>query len=186
MVYERKGEFESALASLESARRLDPDDKLEQHDYVEKIIAHILLNCGIAADTEGNYEKAIALFTDALRHHPTWDNQRAILADRGNAYGHTKQWEKAAQDYDDAIRIDPKFSEAYFNRGLNYRDQGQMDRAMADYTEALKLDPVFVPAYISRGAIFVRRGEFAKANADYDEAFNYIDTWIAQPPASIE
>ena len=175
LVYERKGDLASAIASFESAQRVDPNDKLRQHDYVEQLIAHVLLNRGIAAERERHYEEAIAFYTDALRHHPTWDNQRAILCDRGNVYGRLGQLEKAAQDYEEAIRLDPKFTEAYFNRGLNYRELGQIDKAMADYSEAIKLNPRFAPAYISRAASFARRGEFAKANADYDGAFRNID-----------
>ena len=37
--------------------------------------------------------------------------------------------------------IDPKYADAYNNRGLAYRAKGDYDHAIADYNEAIRLDP---------------------------------------------
>ncbi len=175
LIYERRKDWANALASLQSAEEIDPTDTFEQREYTEKLIAHVLLERGLVAEREKRFDDAIALYTDALKHHPTRDDHRTILCDRGNAYGRSAQLERATQDYNEAIRLDPKFYRAYFNRGINYRDLGQTDKAIADYSEAIKLNSEFAEGYIDRAAGFFRRGEFARASADYDEAFRHID-----------
>ena len=49
--------------------------------------------------------------------------------------------DKAIADYTEAIRLDPKYAEAYSNRGVAYASKGDYDKAIADYTEAIRLDP---------------------------------------------
>ena len=52
-----------------------------------------------------------------------------------------KDYDKAIDDFTDAIRIDPKYATAYYNRGLVWKAKGDNDKAMADYDEAIRLDP---------------------------------------------
>ena len=40
-----------------------------------------------------------------------------------------------------AIKIDPKYATAYYNRGNSRLDTGDKDGAIADYREAAKLNP---------------------------------------------
>jgi tetratricopeptide (TPR) repeat protein len=49
--------------------------------------------------------------------------------------------DRAIADYTEALRLDPKYTFAYYNRGDAYRYNGDLDRAIADYTEALRLVP---------------------------------------------
>ena len=83
---------------------------------------------------------------------------------------------KAVEDYDRAIKLDPKFVEAYYNRGLSERDLRQFDKAMSDFSEAVRLDPQFARAYVTRAALFVRRGSIAKAAKDYRAASRTVDS----------
>ena len=47
----------------------------------------------------------------------------------------------ALADYSRAIRLDPQYVSAYFNRGLIYYEQGQPQRALADFDKVLEIDP---------------------------------------------
>jgi tetratricopeptide (TPR) repeat protein len=47
----------------------------------------------------------------------------------------------AIADFDEAIRLDPKFAFAFADRGLAYAKRTEYDRAIADYTEALSMEP---------------------------------------------
>jgi Flp pilus assembly protein TadD len=55
------------------------------------------------------------------------------------AYGNLGQHERAIEDYDEAIRLDPKDAYAYNNRGLAYRNQGQQELADRDFAKAEEL-----------------------------------------------
>jgi len=49
--------------------------------------------------------------------------------------------EEAIQDYTEAIRLDPSFTQAYVERGRIYLDKGNTDLAINDFNEASKLHP---------------------------------------------
>jgi tetratricopeptide (TPR) repeat protein len=73
-------------------------------------------------------------------------------------------------DYNEAIRVDPKNTLAYNNRGNIYRDRGDNDHAIAEYNEAIRIDPSDVAAYTNRGLVFERLGKVDEARADFHAA----------------
>ena len=50
-----------------------------------------------------------------------------------------------------AIRLDPKGTLTFKNRGDAYMNKGDYDRAIADYNEAIRLDPNNALAFCNRG-----------------------------------
>ena len=55
------------------------------------------------------------------------------------AYEHKGEHDKAIADYTDAIRLDPKLTEAYYGRGVAYWHNDQHDKASEDFNQAKKL-----------------------------------------------
>jgi tetratricopeptide (TPR) repeat protein len=49
--------------------------------------------------------------------------------------------DRAISDYDQAIRINPKYAHAYGGRGGAYENKGDYARALADYDQSLRLNP---------------------------------------------
>jgi tetratricopeptide (TPR) repeat protein len=72
-----------------------------------------------------------------------WKGQRleSALNNRGIAYDTKGDHDRAIADYDEAIRVNPKFAFAFNNRGTAYKNKGDPDSAIADYNEAIRLDP---------------------------------------------
>jgi tetratricopeptide (TPR) repeat protein len=50
-------------------------------------------------------------------------------------------YDRAIADYTAALRIDPNYAVAYYDRGLAYRAKGDYDRAIADYEAVLRINP---------------------------------------------
>ena len=50
----------------------------------------------------------------------------------------------ALADYDQAIRLNPAYVDAYNNRGVVRSDRGDADGAIADYDQAIRLNPEYV------------------------------------------
>jgi tetratricopeptide (TPR) repeat protein len=73
-------------------------------------------------------------------------------------------------DFNQAIRLDPKYMFAYYNRGLAYYNKWDYDRAIADYNQAIQLDPNYVHSYINRGAAYYMKSDYTRARADYTRA----------------
>jgi hypothetical protein len=87
----------------------------------------------------------------------------AMEADKG-------QFARAFEHYDEAIRLNPKNPEAFYNRGVAFGQAGQYDRALADLNEAIRLNPNDPDYFTNRGSAHYWTGERDKAIADYDEA----------------
>lgn len=113
--------------------------------------------------------EAIRLLTNPLdaKQYEARCTAMGILFDKGilidNLDAHLR-------DCSEAIRLDPKFAQAYASRGRVYYDKKEYGRAVADFTEAIRLDPKFARAYVYRGRMYAILGEANKAISDYSNA----------------
>jgi len=89
---------------------------------------------------------------------------------RGYASYQKGEFDKALDDYSEAIRLDPKQARAYNNRGLAYQAKGDLDQAIADFNQALRLEPALGVSYLNRGRVYAAKNERERAIADYSEA----------------
>ena len=55
--------------------------------------------------------------------------------------------------YDKAVKIAPKFSMVYFNRGTMYGQNKQYQHSLHDLTKAIKYDSKNSEAYVNRGLL---------------------------------
>jgi tetratricopeptide (TPR) repeat protein len=89
---------------------------------------------------------------------------------RGLAYYDKGDDDRAIAEFNEAIRLDPKFAYAYSSRGLAYDHKGDLGHADPDYNEAIRLDPKYAQAYFNRGNAYYQKGDDDRAIADYSEA----------------
>jgi tetratricopeptide (TPR) repeat protein len=92
-----------------------------------------------------------------------------IFNDRGVAYRLKGDFDRAIQDYSQAIRINPKSASIYNNRGVAYDRKGDYDRASADYDQAIRIEPL-AEAYFNRGNVHLGRSQYDRAIDDYTTA----------------
>jgi tetratricopeptide (TPR) repeat protein len=59
-----------------------------------------------------------------------------------------QDFEKAIQYFDQAVRLDPKYTDAYFNRGYSYELAGDFQSARKDYQKALEITPNYERAIL--------------------------------------
>ncbi len=141
----RSGDFPHAIANLDEAIRLDPDN------------AQAYNVRGNAWDEIGNSDNALADYDEAIRidaGNPTFFHDRAVMWHRKG------DLDKALVDLERAIRFNSSDPNIYCDRGLIWYEKGSHQRAVADFNQAIKLDPNFTAAYISRGLIRHRNSDF--------------------------
>src|SRR5215472_902837 len=77
----------------------------------------VLIARGDSDARKGDYDKAIADYTEALRLEP---KNAAAFAKRAWSYARKDDYDKAFADCTEALRLEPKLVLAYSNRGLCY------------------------------------------------------------------
>ncbi len=88
---------------------------------------------------------------------------------RGMRLAEKGQFDRAIQDYDKAIKLDPKSEYGYGGRGTAYQKMGEHGRAIADFNVAIRLNQQSV-YYVFRGKSFFEKRDYDKAMQDYDQA----------------
>ncbi|MGH6974104.1 MAG: tetratricopeptide repeat protein, partial [Stellaceae bacterium] len=86
---------------------------------------------GNAYDDKGEYDKAIADYTQALQLDP---RHETALVNRGLAYKHKGDYDRAIADFNAALGLKPDDEDAYIDRGLTFEKKNQYDRAEQDYS----------------------------------------------------
>jgi curved DNA-binding protein CbpA len=156
----RKGDPDRALADLERAIELGPED------------ARAYRQRGNAWGLKGDVDRALADYDRALRIDP---NDSAVFHDRGLMWQRNKELDKALVDLDRAVRMSftypqVQIDQVYSDRGAVWFEKGHYDRALADLNQAIKINPGLTTAYLRRAGVFERKGDQERARADRDQA----------------
>lgn len=107
---------------------------------------------------------------------------------RGGLSASQKQTE-AIQDFEAALKIDPKYVKAYTNRALSYLANGKPELALADLEQAYKLAPKDPQIFARRGRIYFSQQKYTAAIKEYTQAltldpgltsvwFNRVSAWM--------
>jgi tetratricopeptide (TPR) repeat protein len=80
-----------------------------------------------------------------------------------------KEFEAAADHFDQVLQVEPTRPDALYARGHSRRQLGQNDAALADYSRALSLRPDLISARQARAALYLERGDLDGAIDDFTE-----------------
>ena len=155
----RRGDLNRAIADYDQAIRLDP-----KYEYA-------YANRGAAWATKGDLDRAIADFAQAVRLGPKIPPPTTTAASLGNprttstgrsrtsakrsgsirnmgsptstaaAPGTKGDFDRAIADFGQAIRLDPKDAQAYYNRGIAWEKKRSLQEALADFKMHSQLAP---------------------------------------------
>jgi tetratricopeptide (TPR) repeat protein len=81
-----------------------------------------------------------------------------------------KEYEKAIEDYNKAIELDPKFAIAYTNRGVAYDKLKEHEKAIEDFNKAIELDPKNVAMYLNLSEAIIIMGDYKSASKNIAKA----------------
>ncbi|MDZ8226957.1 CHAT domain-containing protein [Nostoc sp. ChiVER01] len=114
---------------------------------------------------------------DPVTQAQGWFYQGLSQAKTGDLLG-------AIASYDQAIELQPEFSEYWFNRGLTLFHLERFDEAIASYETATQLKPDFYKAWYNRGGTLGELGYFEEAIASFDKAIeikaDYQEAWSSK------
>lgn len=90
----------------------------------------------------GNYRQALKAYGEAIELYPFYPQSADLYTNRGNAYGNLAYYDKAINDYNKAIEVNPRQADAYYNRGVINDSLGNRKQAMSDWRKAIDLNPM--------------------------------------------
>jgi tetratricopeptide (TPR) repeat protein len=90
---------------------------------------------------------------------------------RANAYDDQGEFDRAIDDYDHAIAINPEDADSYNDRGTAYREKGQYGRAIEDYDRAISRSPDNAMALSNRCFAKAVVGQLEQALVDCNVSF---------------
>ena len=185
---------EIALARLTRgiARTASGDKVLAGEDYIDAVQRYdrlidpnnpnslALYRRAVALDASGQTDKAMEDYSAAIKADPksslAFLGRGVLLAVRKRAY------DRAVEDFDKVLVIEPDNVEALVSRGDAFAQLGDLGRAMADLNRAVALAPGKPTVLLARGQVESRRGNLAGAARDYEAALKldarYADAMI--------
>ena len=155
LLFDKK--FPEAANLLEESVRIDPG------------AAYGFNALGIAYLEQGQYDKAIPAFRDAVRRAQHWSYP---LHNEALAYVETGDYRSAIRAYQDAIRLTPQYSYLPYNLGLVYQRLNRRKDAEASYLKAGMLAPNSAEPYNALGTLKASEGKRAEAEKLYRQALD--------------
>jgi tetratricopeptide (TPR) repeat protein len=86
--------------------------------------------------------------------------------ERGKNYDRIGNSNFAIAEYSNAIKINPRLTEAYISRGSLYETKGELGSAAGDYSKAIEQRPADAKNYYRRGKVYKNLKDNEKAKAD--------------------
>lgn len=77
---------------------------------------------------------------------------------------------KALDAFNDSLRMNPQFVQAYVARGKLLAEMGQLDSALADLNFALRLQPTHAEGFAYRGFVLLSQGKPQESLPEFDMA----------------
>jgi len=118
---------------------------------------------------KNEWHKAIVDLGNALDLNPDYCEAHWML---GLAHDATGEYELAADNYTEVIRIDPRNATGYCNRGAARGKLGDYEHAISDLIDAIRLAPDYAKAYYNLG---VARGSMKQYQAAIDNLMMSLD-----------
>jgi tetratricopeptide (TPR) repeat protein len=100
----------------------------------------------------------------------TSEKLSVIYNNRGTAYVGKHDYDRAIQDFNEAIRLNQNYSYTYRERGIAYYSKDDYDRAIQDYNVAIRLNPNDGSAYFRRGDAYEGKEDHDRAIQDFNDA----------------
>jgi len=141
--YRTQGQYDKAMADYQHALTLEPKNA-ELLNSRGKTYFDMVVSGKYPKEQSSDFMKrSLDDYNTslALADNVNPKTRAAMLINRGAAYGTINQLDKALQDFNEGIRLDPQNKMGYMNLGAVYQKMQQREQAAQAYTKYLELDP---------------------------------------------
>lgn len=163
LVKNEAGSYESAIDDFRKALEIDPDR------------AEVYADWGVSYHRMGREDEALERLSKSLQIKPT----SIAFSNRGGVYLDINEPNKALQDLEAAIEMDPLLVPAYSNRAIALIKLHQEAEALADLDRVIELEPSEASGYLDRGIYYSESGWHELAMADLERAVSIDPSYDA-------
>jgi tetratricopeptide (TPR) repeat protein len=135
------------------------------HDLNHSTMAH--LQRGAELERAGELEEAIREHETAFITDP---NNVQVHVNLISLYGRTRDFAKARQHFNEAIRLNPGRSDAWYNYGVLLFGDKEYAGAETAYRHALEINPSYAEAHNNLGVIYEQQSRLDDAAAEFRQA----------------
>jgi type IV pilus assembly protein PilF len=186
--YMTQGQYTAALKELLEAEKKYPDDPMIQNslglayiakerpdlavDHFKKAIklkpdfSSAVNNLGNAYLRLNQWDAAIEQFK-SLSDDLIYATPHFPLTNMGFAYYNKGELEMAEKYYQQALKLQPRFTIALRGLGRTYLKMEEVIKAQEVLYEAISIEPDFAPVYMDLAQSYLMSGEINKAKATY-------------------
>jgi len=127
-----------------------------------------LYNMGYLMGLLGRYDEAIRLFTQSLEMEPTAEAYTYL----GWTYSHMGNYQRAIEEAEKAIRIDPDFGNPYNDIGVYLMAQGKEDEAIPYLEKAMRAKRYccYQFPHFNLGRIYLKKKLYTKARDEFKKS----------------
>ncbi len=143
---------------------LIPDKTISvPHELKEPILEHLGKHHNVRAQTIYND------FHGFIRYHEGHESAYLEIY-AAEAHARKREYEAAIDRYSNVIKLNPRLTLAYNNRGNVHFSKEDYDLAIQDYSKALAIDPGMAVAFYGRGVVYLSIEDYDNAIKDFSKA----------------
>lgn len=167
------GRLDDAFEALGKALELEPN---LAEAYITKGL--ILLTRADKSGSRSDYESAVSACRRGIELNPKLQVPIVIRVTIGKAYLQEGELTRASRQFEEILKTDANFSDAYFYLGAIHLARHEYEKAESAYLRVIELDPSSANAYERLAHLYGTRGILL------DEAIQYAEKAIDLKPDS--
>ena len=153
--------YEEATETLERAAQFADEDRVEQEAWVNKGVAHAELE---------EYDAAIGAYREALALDGDADHEASAETNLAYALWEAGHTEEALEHAERAVELDPRFAQAWYNRGFFLNERGLHEEAVEALDNAVRLGMRSAEVHEERARGLEELGEAERAEQAQERA----------------
>ena len=127
-------------------------------------------NYSKALETSKRMDEALAQYRKTLALGPSFFTAHSHHG-LGNIYMNKRLYQRAVDEYKEAIRENPDDVNSCNQMGLAYEELGKFEEAEAAYRQAMSLDPSRTEAKNNLAVLYIKKGLYDEAYKEFMEIF---------------
>jgi protein O-mannosyl-transferase len=133
---------------------------------ISGIAIYFVILCGLTFSRTRDWRDSETLWTDVIRKYP---ETALAYSNRGVVKLNSNRAAEALEDFNKALKYNPRYVEAFNNRGNALGKMQLYDQEIEAYTQALRIAPGYTTARFNRGLAYANANRHDLALKDYEE-----------------